>query len=508
LYQGDPFTALCYHAAMLVESCRLPICLPPDSIYSATMLAHSRLKLGLPSAILCILVTLVLGISVGRAPDGRAAGPGTVAYPLKASGNGRYLVDQNNAPFPIVGDSPQSLIGNLSVVQAAWYMDNRARYGINTLWINLLCNDGTACNSDGTTVDGIAPFNTPGDLATPNPVYFQRVDTIVELAAARNMLVLLNPIETIGWLSVLRSNGMAKARDYGMFLGNRYRRFSNIAWMHGNDFQTWHSMTDNALVYAVASGIRSTDPGKLQTIELNYLSSASLDDSSRRLSIDLNAAYTYYPTYALILHEYNRRHFLPTFLVEANYEFEHLSHTDGGAPLNLRRQEYWTMLSGAAGQLYGSAFTWRLPPGWRENLDTPGILELSYMKKLFIARKWYELIPDQEHTTLVAGYGQFSARGSISTDSYAAAARTADGNLAIAYIPFARTVSVDMGRLATAVIGRWYDPTNGTYRFISGSPLPNSGVRDFTPPGRNSSGDDDWVLVLDGPSDQDAAGGQ
>jgi hypothetical protein len=87
------------------------------------------------------------------------------------------------------------------------------------------------------------------------------------------------------------------------------------------------------------------------------------------------------------------------------------------------------MLSGAAGQLYGSAFTWRFPPGWRENLDTPGILELSYMKKLFIARKWYELIPDQEHTTLVAGYGQFSARGSISTDSYAAAARTADGNL-------------------------------------------------------------------------------
>jgi hypothetical protein len=93
------------------------------------------------------------------------------------------------------------------------------------------------------------------------------------------------------------------------------------------------------------------------------------------------------------------------------------------------------------------------------------------MKKLFIARKWYELIPDQEHTTLVAGYGQFSARGSISTDSYAAAARTADGNLVIAYIPFARPVSVNMGRLATAVIGRWYVPTNGTYRIISGLAL-------------------------------------
>jgi hypothetical protein len=326
------------------------------------MLAHSRPKLGLPPAILCFLVTLVLGISIGRAPDGRAAAPGTVIYPLKVSANGRYLVDQNNGPFLIVGDSPQSLIGNLSVIEAAWYMDDRARYGINTLWINLLCNDGTACNSNGTTLDGIAPFNTPGDLATPNPVYFQRVDTIVDLAATRNMLVLLDPIETIGWLDVLRSNGMAKARNYGMFLGNRHRRFSNIAWMHGNDFQTWSSMTDDALVHAVASGIRSADPGKLQTIELNYPTSASLDDSIRRLSIDLNAAYTYYPTYAQILHEYNRRHFLPTFLVEANYEFEHLPHTDGGSPLNLRRQEYWTMLSGAAGQLYGCAFTWKFPP--------------------------------------------------------------------------------------------------------------------------------------------------
>ena len=34
-----------------------------------------------------------------------------VAYPLKLSSNRRYLVDQNNRPFMIVGDSPQSMIG-------------------------------------------------------------------------------------------------------------------------------------------------------------------------------------------------------------------------------------------------------------------------------------------------------------------------------------------------------------------------------------------------------------
>ena len=68
--------------------------------------------------------------------------------------------------------------------------------------------------------------------------------------------------------------------------------------------------------------------------------------------------------------------------------------------------------------------------------------------------------------TVVNGYGQFSAKGSIAKDSYVAAARTADGNLVMAYMPFARTILVDMSRLTRAALGRWYDLTNGTYRQI------------------------------------------
>jgi hypothetical protein len=81
-------------------------------------------------------------------------------------------VDQHGVPFMIVGDS--SLIGNLSISDAAVYMKNRARYGINALWINLLCNDGTGCDRDGKTFDGIAPFTVAGDLSKSNPAYFQR----------------------------------------------------------------------------------------------------------------------------------------------------------------------------------------------------------------------------------------------------------------------------------------------------------------------------------------------
>src|SRR5262245_50661419 len=385
---------------------------------------------------------------------GSSASP---AYPLNVSANNRYLVDQNDVPFLMVGDSPQALIGNLSPMEATFFIENRRRYGINALWINLLCNDGTACSADGTTFDGIAPFTTANDLSTPNPAYFERADSIINLAAANGMVVILDPIETNGWLRTLRANGIDKAFVFGQYLGNRYKNFPNIIWMHGNDFQTWQDETDDALVQAVARGIRSVDSSHIHTVELNYLTSGSLQDQSWAPLIELNAAYTYFPTYAQVLTEYNRSNFKPVFMVEANYEFEHNPGTDGGSTQNLRRQEYWTMLSGATGQLYGSAYTWQFQKGWRSILDTPGVVQLSYMKNFFASKRWYDLVPDQTHTVVISGYDGFScfvgkvladlrkhpnfiqgflvrirkylAVGSITTSTCATAARTSDGSL-------------------------------------------------------------------------------
>ena len=43
-------------------------------------------------------------------------------YPVKVSANHRYLVDQNNTPFLIVGDTPQGLISRLNEkeIDAFW----------------------------------------------------------------------------------------------------------------------------------------------------------------------------------------------------------------------------------------------------------------------------------------------------------------------------------------------------------------------------------------------------
>ena len=83
----------------------------------------------------CFLA-LWLAVAAGAAP----------VYPVKRSANGRYLVDSAKVPFLIAGDSPQSLMVNLSTNDADFYFANRRSNGFNTVWINLLCTTYTAGN--------------------------------------------------------------------------------------------------------------------------------------------------------------------------------------------------------------------------------------------------------------------------------------------------------------------------------------------------------------------------
>src|SRR4029077_21109900 len=109
-----------------------------------------------------------------------------------------------------------------------------------------------------------------GDLSTPNPAYFKRVDDMLNLAAKHGITVFLDPAETGSWLSVLIRNGITKDKAYGQFLGNRYKAFSNIVWLNGNDFQSWSSPGDAARVWAGAAGVRAAGDAHLQTVELDF----------------------------------------------------------------------------------------------------------------------------------------------------------------------------------------------------------------------------------------------
>jgi Protein of unknown function (DUF4038)/Putative collagen-binding domain of a collagenase len=432
-----------------------------------------------------------------HASTNAAAAQRAFVFPLRVSRNRRYLVDQRGKPFLIVGDSPQALIGDLSLKDAETYLADREKAGFNAIWVNLLCVTYTGCRRDGATYDGIKPFRSAGDLSKPNPAYFKRAEAMIRLAGRHHIVVFLDPIETGGWIDVLQKNGVAKDRAYGRFLGKRYKRFGNIVWWNGNDFQTWRDSSDDAAVLAVARGIRSTDPRHLQTLELNYFDSGSLDDTRWRSIIGLDGAYTYHATYARVLTEYRRKKFMPVYMQEAGYDGEQNAYwISPGTPQVLRRQEYWSALSGAAGQLYGNHYTWQFLSKWQDHLDTPGSEQFGYLSRLLQQFPWFRLVPDFKHRVVTSGFGTYDGKSNVASNNYVAASATPSGRLALAYLPAGGTVSVNFGRFAGKVRVRWFDPTNGRFRLEPGGTRPNSGIVRLTPPGTNSLGDPDWLLVL------------
>src|SRR5439155_4593852 len=126
----------------------------------------ARITLAAVGMFVASAVTATRGYPEGAvsAPDRTAAIGSGPAYPLRIGPTHRYLVDQRGAPFLIVGDSPQSLIANLSERLADKFFGNRNAAGFNAVWINLLCKTYTGGRSDGSTCAGIVPFTTPGNL--------------------------------------------------------------------------------------------------------------------------------------------------------------------------------------------------------------------------------------------------------------------------------------------------------------------------------------------------------
>ena len=454
----------------------------------------------------------------GTTSSGGATGSGVIfevvplptgpAFPIKASVNNRYLVDQNDVPFILVGDAPQSMFANISTDDARAYLADRASHGINALWCDLLVDTYVGGRSDGSTYDGVLPFTgtLPGgdyDLTTPNPDYFARVDAMIEIAASYNIVILLDSFETSGWMPTFEANGVANAKTWGQYIGNRYKNFPNIIWIMGNDFQTWDtSHTDNVLAENVMQGTASTDSNHLQTTELNYYISGSLDDSLLVPYTTLAGAYTYYPTYYEVLQEYNSgAATIPVFMEEGYYDGE--NYGSGLNPpiatnLMLRKQAYWTVLAGGLAGYMGGTQYYDFHTGWQSGIDDIAATELGYFALFTQSYAWYNLVPDQTHTVVIAGYGTPTGegQGDLETDNYVTTARIADGSLILSYCPESATITVDLTKMRGPATAAWYDPTSNGYRTISGSPFLNVGSRSFTTPGNNFGGSNDWVLVL------------
>jgi hypothetical protein len=403
-----------------------------------------------------------------------AAGP----YPLHIGPDHRHLVDQSGAPFLIQGDAPWSLISGLTREEAELYLEKRRQNGFNSVIVNLIEHKFRG----PVNRYGEGPFTTPGDFSTPNEKYFAHADWVIRKAAEKGIQVFLAPVylgyigTDEGWIEEVLANGPEKCRGWGRFVGKRYRDFDNLVWMIGGDRNPDKTRKD---VNAIALGIKEFDDRHLFTAHCHPENSA-VDQYGNDGWLNLNSTYTYGIVHQTLLLDFNRVPAMPFFLTESTYEGEH-----NASAVQIRRQAYWAVLCGASGHFMGNRPMWLFDPGWQAALDSTGSQDMARLHALFSSRPWYELVPDERHEVVIDGLGEF--RGL----DYLAAARTAGGEMVMAYLPSARTFTVDM----TKVSGKqakawWFNPRTGTS--APAGEFPTSGKQAFTPPS-----DGDWMLVLD-----------
>jgi hypothetical protein len=363
------------------------------------------------------------------------------------------------------------------------YLVDRMQKGFNSIIVNLIEHkfNGPA------TRDGLLPLADPNDLSTTHDAYFDHAGWVVARAGSYGIQVFLAPIylgypnqaDDEGWFHEALASGVDRCRAYGEYVGRRFAGYDNLVWLMGGDRNPGAAREH---VNAVAEGIRAGDGGR------HLFTAHTLPEHSPAVEygsggwLDLNATYTYSIVHRKLYEDYRRTPAMPFYLIESTYEGEH-----NASDMQIRRQAYWAMLCGGCGHFMGNYPIWAFDPCWPSVLNSRGAQDMVRMRALFESRAWHTLTPDVEHRAVVAGLGEF--RGL----DYCAAARAADGSTLVAYMPTARTVTVDLDQLSGPVAqGWWFNPRTAEVTPAGQSQRFGLHLKEFVPPG-----DGDWVLVVD-----------
>jgi hypothetical protein len=420
-------------------------------------------------------------------------------FPLKVSANKRYFVTQQDRPFLYHADTGWQLFVKLTTEEAVEYMVHRKAQGFNTLQIQI------AMEPEQANRYGHKPFDGDVDFARPNEAFHNHALKIIRKADSLGLLVAL----TQPWLGCceeafggnpnkpIRKNGPAKNRSYGQYLGKKFSSIKNLLWITGGDNDP---KEDRESLFAFIEGLYATAP-KHQLITYHASPPHSSTDLFQYAPwLGFSLIYTYWRekpnewvvaelqphVYEAALREWSKSDVMPFVLGESQYEGSGVEKdNDMGNPQIIRRQAYWTMLCGGAGEAYGSDI-WYFPPNWRDIMQYPGAYQLKHFIDFFESIPWWTLSPDVRHKAVVGGYGDWAKNDYVTT------AVSEDKKLMVSYLPEIQPLSVDFGFLAGSSFEcYWFNPSTGKKEktFL----VKERVVKRISPPNG-----EDWVLVVQG----------
>jgi Protein of unknown function (DUF4038)/Putative collagen-binding domain of a collagenase len=407
------------------------------------------------------------------------------AVPIEVRGRALYVDDR---PFLINGDTLWTGLRMISESDLKMVLDQRKRLGFNTVVMDFapFANDRSDVNGQPTVYGPV--FN--GNVRNPNAAYWDHVDRMLDYAEGLGFVVIAGAPTFCcdGW-ALHPSFDVEGARILGEFFGQRFKN-RKIIWQYGGDNNP--NDGQKARIAAMIGAIRRFAPNQPH-VHHAYFGFSSTEVVSSDL-ISLNGTYTYAPGFihGAQSHVYNKSKadYLrsPTrafFLTESYYE----GAKDGKI---IRRQPYWSILSGSTGANYGHEKVCVNKDDWRNRLNDPGAQEVQHAFKLLNQLPWVAMKPDFDHKAVVEGFGSFNGGTGMGGDNYATTLYNSEALMT--YAPDNVALVVDMSQFSGPVLGRWMDPTNGSIRPIG--TFSRDGRRTFANPGRNSKGDTDWVLVL------------
>jgi hypothetical protein len=429
-----------------------------------------------------------------------------LSFGVSISSSQRYLQNQLGNPFFIFGDTPWSLVVQLTTTQVDTYLNHRVSQGFNSIQFNIIENGFSSQTPKYRTVEGYDPFTTAYDFTSPNEQYWAKVDYIINKARSLNMLCVINPMymgidPAEGFISQVMAASDSALTTYGAFLGARYTQ-PNIIWTAGGDNADF--ATYIAKNWKVIEGIRSINPNVLVT---GHPGRGAEDAAAywyqgygyvNTPGFNVNAAYTNEFTVWESYNGGNRPVTYPVFLLEAFYENENSSTN----PI-LRAQAWMSFLSGCCGHFYGKNPVWGLGEplyngGGPANAISPGVLnttavtQLKYMYDLVVSYPWHLSSPKLDTTLVTSALGP--------GDLTRVCPRFANnGSFGLVWKNDTSNITINLASFTIPSIrARWFDPANNTFSAISGSPFTNTGTTTISHPGNNSEGSNDRILVLDG----------
>lgn len=418
-------------------------------------------------------------------------------FPLKVSKNGRYFVDQNDHPFLYHADTGWKLFSQLTEKECLEYFTVRKSQGFNTIQAMI------AYTPEDRNQNGDAPFLNNNDFSSPNEAYFDHIIKMVHKADSLGLLVVL----TQPWLGCckegfggtpdhpIQRNGPEKNKMLGRYLGQKFRDCKNLFRILGGDndpkgdreslFAFFDGLYESASRYQLMTYHASTPHSSTDLFQYAPWLGFSFIYTYWREKINAWNVYDLLPhVYEAALREWEKSDKMPFVLGESQYEGFGDNENVMGTPHMIRRQAYWTILCGGAGQAYGCD-AWEFPDGWREMLQYTGAQQLKYFIDFFNQVPWWTLQPDVKHLAVVDGYGDWSKPNYVTT------AVSEDRRTLVSYIPELISVTVNFGFLEGENFSvRFFDPRTGL--FVRDETVTNTGVkRIVSPPG------EDLVLIIE-----------